>query len=288
MRDTGWLGSASGGGPFRPLMARLLLILGSFIYITLLHNSYVDIISDLWAYQGYLYNPQSPDLVARAWLIAILPSLWMPIALERPSQCTYWILYLIVYVPASIIPWYWGQADSRDLLAFGIVLLAVFSLIGIINRMPLLRIATSTPSTFAYWSMIALMSVAFYALINSSFGLKLRFIDPMDGDDVYAVRLEYEEMQSSAAAGRLASYAVSWQSNVINCLLMSHGLVRRKWLALIIGVFGQLLMYGTTSQKAFLYSGVFFVGLLLAMPYVIYQLWAFVAPGLLIVQLWPS
>ena len=96
------------------IVARLSLIIGSLIYIMLLHYFYVNIISDVAEYMGYVYNPQSPGLVACAWLIAILPSLWMPIALERPSLCIYWILYLMVYVPASIIPWYWGQVDSRD------------------------------------------------------------------------------------------------------------------------------------------------------------------------------
>jgi hypothetical protein len=214
----------------------------------------------MFDYMGYTYNPPSSSLVASAWLIAILPSFSMPIALRRPSLCIYWLLYLMVFVPASIIPWYWGQADPNTLLVFSFVLLAVFSLIGIIYRMPLVRIARPKMSVFAFWSLIALMSIAFYTVTFASFGLQFRLVNL---EDVYDVRAEFN--QSCEEAGRLALYAIEWQSTVINILLIGYGLAFRKWPVLAAGLMGQLAIYAITALKSVLFSSILSWSILLTL-----------------------
>ena len=252
--------NAPGKGWHRHLAARTMVICGVVLYILNMHYSYVNLLCPEFDYWGYAYNPPSSSLVVSAWLIAILPSFWIPIALRRPSLCIYWLLYVMVFVPASIIPWYWGQADPNTLLVFSFVLLAVFSLIGIIYRMPLVRIAHPRTSVIAFWSLIVLLSIAFYTVTFASFGLQFRLINL---EDVYDVRREFN--QSSQEAGRLAAYAVDWQSHVINALLIGYGLAFRKWPVLAAGLLGQLAIYAITAERSVLFSSFLSLSLLLAL-----------------------
>ncbi|MGI6709373.1 MAG: hypothetical protein ACOX33_09840, partial [Dethiobacteria bacterium] len=75
---------------------RLLIIISVIIYITVLMNNYRVTYTPGEAGGNY------PTFVfILSFFIVLLPSLWLPVSITRPTQVTYWILYLLVVVPSS-------------------------------------------------------------------------------------------------------------------------------------------------------------------------------------------
>ena len=76
------------------------------VYVLILHVSYLYLVVPSFGYQGSIYN--SPPLVniVLAWICGIVPSLWMPVEIRRPSEVIYSILYCFVVIPIAIVPVY--------------------------------------------------------------------------------------------------------------------------------------------------------------------------------------
>jgi hypothetical protein len=231
---------------------RILVIVGTLTYLFVLHWVYVEMISPRFSYMGYTYHPPDLKYLVSAWLIGMIPSLWMPIAHKRPSQLVYWMLYVLVLVPASMIPLYTLHADPGKLLLFAFLLMASFALLGVIYVLPLFPIPRIKIPPLLFWFVIILLSLVFYLQIVSVFGFRFHFVPLLD---VYRVRYEYRDVLSES--GVFVAYAIGWQSQVINPLLIITGLVRKKLSLLIIGVLGQIMIYSITGFKSVFFSGVF-------------------------------
>jgi hypothetical protein len=97
-----------------------------------------------------------------------------------------------------------------------------------------------------FWLGIGLISAIFYALIISKFGIHLN----LSGlSDVYDLREKYKD-----SGGGAVSYAIAWQSGVINPLVMAYGLVLRKPSLVIAGLAGQMIIFSITGQKSIFFS----------------------------------
>jgi hypothetical protein len=68
---------------------------------------------------------------------------------------------------------------------------------------------------------------------------------------VYVTRAQFATEQGGTALG---GYIVPWAANVINPLLMGIGMARRRGALVVLGLFGQLLIYADTGYKAVLFS----------------------------------
>src|SRR5713101_8275653 len=105
------------------LRVRAWLALGAFIYVIALSWTYVHIVAPAFTYLGYGLVGWSwwPVFVATA--LAVVPAIWLPQSLGRPSQVVYWMLYLLVYVPSLAIPVLAVDPQAGTVLAHGLVLL---------------------------------------------------------------------------------------------------------------------------------------------------------------------
>lgn len=227
---------------------RALLLLGSFAYTVLLDRVYVYAISPAFGYMGYTWQPRSTTFIAASWLIALVPSFWIPIELHRPSQVVSIFLYLLVYVPSCVIPQYSTGMDSGRLLFLDLSLLLSLWLLSMFHRLPLLRLSGYRIPKGSFWLAVVALSAGSYLALFSTVGVHLRFVPFMD---VYDIRMEYVQLSSRY---HLAEYGIWWQLDVINPLLTAQGLVSRNPLALSIGVIGQLIIYSTTGFKSPLFS----------------------------------
>lgn len=236
---------------------RLSIILGSFAYLVALHLSYVYVISPLFSYHGYTYHPPSTFYIAVAWLMALTPSLWMPVQRDRPSQVVYWLLYVLVFIPAMIIPFYTLYNEPTRSMSMQLVLLGCFAMLGGIYRLPLLILPRLKISSALFWSLVALLSLGFYTYIVKVFGVHFNIVSM---DDVYGVRAEYDQQLADSGVG--VAYALEWQSNVINPLLIAYGLVNRKGSLVALGLIGQLFLYSITGFKSVFLSAEFILMLL--------------------------
>jgi hypothetical protein len=230
--------------------SRLILLAGAAAYVAVLTHVYIERVAPTWAYEGLRYNPPADGLQSLTWLLALLPCVWMPNALHRPSEVVYWFLFVFVYVPTCVLTIFTLTIDSTSLVVFLGCLLACFFGVGLIYRLPLVPVPPNRVPPFIFWLGLGLFSVFSYGLIASTSGLRFELV-PLD--EVYELRANYAD--SVGDAGPLLGYAVSWQTSFVNPLLLAYGLSRRRPAIFAVGLAAQVLLYSMTGFKLALFSG---------------------------------
>jgi hypothetical protein len=238
------------------LRSQASMVLACILYVAVFVLVYKGVIVPLWEYEGF-HSRATLSRAAVGWVLAALPSLWMPINLKRPSQVAYWLLYLLVVVPVCLIPIYALEDQSGGPVLLAACVVAVFALMGLIYRLPLLPVPRVHLESYEFSVILILLSTTFYALQLSSFGLHFHFV-PLK--EIYAVRAEYDETLRRASP--LVAYAIGWQMYVINPLIIAKGLASRRILPILAGVVGQFLIYSITGYRDVFFSATFLLYLL--------------------------
>lgn len=235
---------------------KLIMVIMLISYIALFKWVYVTSISPLFFYMGYTYHDLSVMASILSWALPIIPMIWMPLDIQRPSQIIYWLLYLSVVIPSCIIPWYSIDMDYPLQCMLIIVLLLAFGIIGLNYKIPLVRIPRINISWKTFWIIIVFISVVLYFLVISVYGFHIKYI-PLT--DVYEQRSEYSinALQTSI----FVSYAINWLGNVINPLLIIFGLYNKRILLIIGGIIGQLFIYSINGSKLVFLSILFILAL---------------------------
>ena len=242
----------------RFLRSRPILVVICAIYVLVFVLVYNRVIVPIWGYEGF----HSKTTVARAavgWVLAALPSLWMPIKLKRPSQVVYWLLYILVLVPSCLVPIYALDDQSRGPLVLAFCLVVVFGLTGLIYRLPLVPLPRIHLETYEFSVILALLSIICYALMVSAFGFQFHYVS---FEDTYSVRAEFQNTLIQAPP--LVAYAIGWQAWVINPFVMAVGLRSRRMSWVLLGAGGEFAIYSITAFRSMLFSA----GLLLFLLWV--------------------
>lgn len=240
---------------FKRKEKRFLFIVGVVVYMIALHISYVQFISPAFAYMKFTYQPVSLAHMFVSWIIVVAPSFWMPVSFGRPSHFVYWLLYICVVIPIGMVPMYVASENLDQVLIFVFSVTLSHSVLALIYKVPLLHITRTKARNFQVIAGLLTLTVVVFALIVHTYGLQTRWVSLWD---VYDVRADH-----TSKTTRWMAYLVSWQANVVNILLMAYGLVKKKWMLLLLGVFGQLYLYTTAAYKSILYSVVLVVAILL-------------------------
>ena len=86
---------------------RLVLGLSVAVYVLALNWTYTDWTAfPVYRYTGMIESGAGMSTLFLLGTLAILPSAWLPLRLSRPSGIVLWVLYLLGYVPAMVIPIY--------------------------------------------------------------------------------------------------------------------------------------------------------------------------------------
>lgn len=240
------------------LAQRFGIMTGVAIYVALLVFIYSSHISPQFSYLGYVLQPVSLGYLFIAYSTAWLPSLWMPVQLTHPSQVVYWLLYIVVFIPSSLMPLLSLDRSMIEILLLLAVLLSSFLAISIIYHVPNLSIGRLQLHPWAFWGTMTCVTTAMIALVVATFGISFSLPGIFE---VYDVRSEFKE----ASTGRLAGYSVSWLGNVIFPLFIAVALTKRNMWLLLLGITGQLFIYSTTGFKSILFSAGLIIALLLAL-----------------------
>ncbi len=230
-------------------LRRLYVIMGSVTILILLHVIYVYYISPRFGSAIYRYlKPDWASLLAHG-VIACLPSLWMPIKIERPSQVAYWIHYFALYMPVILIPLYLGNLEPMRLYFYSLLFLALFGGIWFSQFLPLLKIPRFNLGWRSFCTLLIATSsfVILYTILStgiSGFSLNLATI--------YDTRSEMDSFVQKHGA-RIV-YLTTWVGNAIHPTLIAIGLVKRRPLLLAFGIFGQLILFWTMALKSILFS----------------------------------
>lgn len=238
----------------------LALAGGAAAYILLFKVVYVFRIAPVWGYMGLQYAAAPLEMELLSFGLSLLPALWLPIRLERPSEVVWWLSYLLVLVPGESVPMYSRSLPLEQAAELMFLLFVCFSGLVVLGRLPLLRIPQLRLTALATALLVGAAIAAMYAVVVAAFGVRMHLPSLAN---VYSTRAEYRE--TVASSGALVAYAVYWLAKVINPGLVSYGLVRRRWLLLATGIAGQLFLFGITGSKSALFSSAFLILMLMAL-----------------------
>ena len=237
---------------------RLLVVGAAAAYVASVHWSYLSIISPEFAYNGALDRPASDGSLPVAFMVAILPALWLPIRVSRPSQVALWSLYILGYVPTTLIPYYVLGTGFRGILPLTVTVTVSFALLSALTT---IRLGTTWAPRIpmrTYENFIIALAIALAGYIILAFGFS--FSLPALAD-VYSVRSTFDRAVAASSLP-LVAYVVDWSLYVASPLLILLGLRSGRVGMIIGGLFLELLVYGTTGYKSALLSVLLVVPLL--------------------------
>lgn len=242
----------------KSLRHRAAAVIGVTAYTVLVCWVYVNLLSPVWSYLGYVVYGKPMLYKGFVMALALTPSLWVPLQLRRPSQIIYWFLYLLVYIPAMMVPLYALRMETVQLAQLHIAVFVAFVGLYLFTLLPVARLPRLRLSWAQYGVTVGAIGLGLAGYIVSVFGFELRLLSFLD---VYTVREEYKE--TVAVAAGLTGYAVAWLGNAVNPLLMALGLVYKRYLVFAAGLFGQAFIYSITGYKSIALSVALFIAILI-------------------------
>ncbi len=232
---------------------RLLLVGGIFAYVACFEWMYENYLYPMWGYLGFDYNPPARVYLALAWILSVTPSLWMPIKLSRPSQLSYWVLYIAVIIPSMFVPLYLGLDSPIDVTRLILALFVGFAITGSSYLLPLFRIHPWRVPRKLFWRSVACVATCLALWMAMVFRHHLQIVSFFD---VYGLR----DAANDVAEGSNVNYAFMLLTGAVNPFLMGCGLYyRRKWF-FVAGALGQLLVYSVGGTKGSILSVAFIFG----------------------------
>ncbi len=232
---------------------RVLLVLGVVIYVACLQWMYINWVNPTFAYFGFDYNPPGRAYLALAWVLSVLPSLWMPLAIARPSQLAYWVLYSTVFIPCMFVPLYAGLSEPSKVAWLMLTLFAGLGITGLSYLFPLLSFRPPHLRSRRFWFGFGIFASAVTLWVIVAFRGQFRIVS---FSDIYDVRNAADDVM----AGTLLNYPLMWLYGAINPFLMGWGLYHKKIGYFLAGSFGQLIVYGVLGTKASVLSIFFTAG----------------------------
>jgi len=227
------------------------------LYVLALLANYRYVIGEYFTGRGFSFSLASLGYINLTLFLTVLPVAWMPVNSNRPTVILYYFLYLIVYIPACVVPAFTEHAGAAA-LKLQLLLAASFAIVGLTYSFRTRDIHRLSLSRSEYLALIGCFTAITFAWIAQTIGVKLqihRFAD------VYLVRDNYLEMVNSHS--RLLVYLIGWQANVIGPLLMALAWIYRSAIFGFAAVLSQLWLYSITGYKSFL----------MAIPFVVVVFW---------------
>lgn len=231
---------------------RLLLLAGILAYVASFQWMYVSYLYPFWGYFGFDYNPPATSYLALAWLLSVIPGLWMPLQLRRPSQFAYWVLYIAVFIPSMFVPLFAGLNPPNEILGLMMALFAGFAVVGSSYLLPLFPFRFSNIPRAWFWKGflgLAAVLTLWMAVVFRHHAQLVSF------QDIYDVR----NAANDVAEGSRVNYAFMLLTGAINPFLMGYGLFCKKAQLFLAGAAGQLLVYAIGGTKGSILS-IFFIG----------------------------
>jgi hypothetical protein len=255
------LARLSGRGESARAYIRLASVAVLLLYPILLLWTYREHVSPAYEGIGYPYHrPENTLIVVAGVFLAVLPALWLPLRMSRPGVLMVWMMYVLVYVPAQVIPIVGTDVDATSLLALQCALLTGFMILLLADRVPLIRVPRPVIAPRVFWIGFWLVYAASIATVV--WYLRIPTALPTFGE-VYGVRGIFIDRLSTFPTA--VGYLHAWQGQVFNPFLIAYAVARRSYLAGAVGVLGQMYLYGTSGEKSVLFIVALIVGVYLAL-----------------------
>ncbi len=228
----------------------LLLLPILLLYAVVLHWSYEVRISPSFEYLGSRYRDPNPSNYLAAFSMAYSVALFLPVRLHRPADLILWVLYVMACVPSILVPQYADILPVTESTKLGFFVASSFLLVVLLaNKGPQLGKWRVYVPSHILWLSLAVVTVGIYGYMLYVTGLTFRFTSLTAVQDI---RFAYRETILASGAG--LGYLIGIQGNVINPVFIAKGLYERRWLPVVIGVIGQMLIFSVTGYKTVILS----------------------------------
>ncbi|MBR9801074.1 hypothetical protein GYB59_04955 [bacterium] len=239
---------------------RLRFIAAAATYIALLLWSYAYVVSPQFSYMKYDFFVDDPTYLVIGILLALTPALWMPVHFTRASILANYLLYLLVCIPAIIVPLCTRSIEPNVALPFSAMTAFCFAMLGSSQHLPLMTISRGAMSPPFFWTLATLTTLLFLAIIFQTFGFSLKIHALLD---VYDVRDEFvDDLQKG---GPLAGYVVIWTANVVSPFLFLYGVTRNRPILIPVSIFLCILIFSVSGLKSVFFSLLYLIMLLAAL-----------------------
>lgn len=240
----------------RTTVLRICLLGGLVVYVGLYNWLYKNWLAPTFDYMGLSYHAPSALMMALGWFLALLPGLWMPLGLSRPSQIPIWFIYLMVYIPSMFNPTYMALQPQHELIGLMCALASGMMILSFVGLLPPIPLNFSFMSRGFFWSAVAFTTLALDIWVIAIFHSRMHLVSFAD---VYDLRSQADEISAGSGVG----YGLMILSSVFDPLFMAYGLVSRKKWIVLIGFLNQVLLYAAGGSKAVMLSLVIVGGLYL-------------------------
>jgi hypothetical protein len=254
-----WVGALARLAERQP---RVVAVAGMGYFLALLVGTYVFLITPTYFYSGLVNLAPADGSLIVAIALAWLPSLVMPLTVERPYHAGLWLLYVLTYAPAQIVP-HFVLGTGWSLLPLNLTLAAGMLLLLAGQSIPALRVPRPHLSPVAFRVLATAGSILLLAIILAYFGLTPNLPSLTD---VAATRDEYRE--EIEGAPRIVSYAVSWAGRIVLPVVIAAGIWWRRWWLVALGGIGEIYIYSISGFRSLLLAVGIVIGMLVLARYI--------------------
>lgn len=107
--------------------------------------------------------------------MSVLPAVWLPVVVVRPSQVAQWVLYVLGYVPTILIPYYVLGTGFQGILPLTLAVSLSFALLSAMGE---IRLGTTWAPGLpmrTFENFIIGLAIALAAYIILAFGFFIQF-----------------------------------------------------------------------------------------------------------------
>ena len=236
---------------------RFLTIALISLYTVALIWNYIVWLAPVWGYMGVDYSPVGTYYFLACLIASVLPSIWIPISISRPSMVTYWILYLLTYIPMIVGVSLSPKFTFIQVILFQLSCLFSFTLTGAGYYFKLIKIKEKYIPKFNFWVAFYCAMLLMFLYVIYIFKGNFKLVSPFD-ENLYDLRFSGRDV---AEGDKLVGYFTQWLSGAFLPFLLAIGIVYKKKLLILISCIGQIILYSTAANKAFILSIIYMVGI---------------------------
>jgi hypothetical protein len=252
----GRAGSLEAGSPQPQPSVGLTPYVGAVVYVLLVHYSYVAYLAVTFDYLGFSSRPVDMAIYGLTVALAAALVAALPKQLKRPSDFMLWACYALVVAPTMTAVHYSTFLHTEEIPGFVLAVSVCFIFIATLTRGgPKFSLVVKADPPLGAYALI-LISMATYGYLFLTAGLQVRFVALAD---VQELRLAYREQAKSGIVG----YLIPAQAYVVNPTVIAWGIYRRRGSMIVLGVFGQLLLYSVGGHRMAILSPIAILALVL-------------------------
>jgi hypothetical protein len=180
-----------------------------------------------------------------SYLLTLAVAIFLPTDSSRISTIGIWLLVLMSHLPLLTV---FALSDfSREwsyaCTFFWITVCLIVNFLPRFSGIPVLNHREKYFYALVFLSYIASSAIAFLLLRNSGFGINFNL------SEVYEVRSHFSE-----GSGSMERYLLNAAGFVINPVLFGIGLVRRRYVFIVMAILSQAIIFGVNGFKIYLFS----------------------------------